>query len=190
MNIVKKTKRQEFFELLRFAFIAFIIVIPIRMFVAQPFIVNGESMHPTLANGDYLIIDEISYRNSNPERGDVIVFRFPSDDKRFLIKRVVGLPGETLNLQGSTITIKKDGTEIVLDEPYLTKKYSTYGEWTLSDDEYFVMGDNRNASSDSRSWGVLTEDRIIGKTFLRLFPLSGIGMHPGEHNHEVTSVIE
>lgn len=174
-------KKNSFLELLRFAIITIIIVIPIRMFIAQPFIVNGESMFPTFNNGDYLIVDELSYRNNNPERGEVVVFRFPKDKKRFLIKRVIGLPGEELRINGNTITIlQPDGATFTLDESYTNGIFSSYGSWDLGEDEYFVMGDNRNASSDSRAWGVLKRDNIVGKTFLRLFPLSGIDYRPGE----------
>jgi signal peptidase I len=174
-------KKNEILELIRFTLITLLIVIPIRMFIAQPFIVNGESMLPTFENGDYLIIDEVSYRTSEPERGEVVVFRYPGDDKRFLIKRIIALPGEQISISGDTINIKDvDGNDVQLDESYIRTDFSSYGTWQLEDEEYFVMGDNRNASSDSRSWGVLKRDRIVGKTFLRLFPFSGIGLHPGE----------
>jgi signal peptidase I len=174
-------KKNEILELIRFTLITLLIVIPIRMFIAQPFIVNGESMLPTFENGDYLIIDEVSYRTTEPERGEVVVFRYPGDDKRFLIKRIIALPGEQISISGDTINIKDvDGNDVQLDESYIRTDFSSYGTWQLEDEEYFVMGDNRNASSDSRSWGVLKRDRIVGKTFLRLFPFSGIGLHPGE----------
>ena len=174
-NTAPTSKKNDFFELLRFAIITLLIVIPIRMFIAQPFIVNGESMVPTFGNGDYLIIDEISYRTGEPQRGEVVVFRFPSEPKRFLIKRVIGLPGETVQISGDSISITREGEDTLeLDEYYLENDFSSYGTWVLGEDEYFVLGDNRNASSDSRSWGVRTRDHIVGKTFLRLFPLSGI----------------
>jgi len=179
-----KTLLQDALELLRFTVIVLIIVIPIRMFIAQPFIVNGESMIPTFKNGDYLIIDEISYRFNQPERGEVIVFRLPTNQKRFLIKRIIGLPGETVVINGSHINItKKDNTVVQLEEDYLGDNLSSfgYGTWELKANEYFMMGDNRNNSSDSRAWGVLKRDLIIGKTFLRLFPFSNFGLTPGEY---------
>ena len=176
-----KGKKNEFLELLRFTVITLLIVIPIRMFIAQPFIVNGESMLPTFHNGDYLIIDEVTYRTTEPERGEVVVFRFPDDNKRFLIKRIIALPGEQISISGDNINIKDvDGNRVELDESYIRNEFSSYGTWQLGEDEYFVMGDNRNASSDSRSWGLLNKDRIVGKTFLRLFPFSGISLRPGE----------
>lgn len=175
----KNSKRSEFLELVRFTIITFLIVIPIRIFIAQPFIVNGESMVPTFNNGDYLIIDEISYRTHEPERGEVVVFKFEND--RFLIKRIIGLPGEKVTISGDRITITEaDGTKVELEEGYINEEFSSYGTWNLGEEEYFVLGDNRNASSDSRTWGILHREDIVGKTFLRLFPLSGIGIKPGE----------
>lgn len=180
-KLTKKSLKQEALELLRFTLIVLAIVIPIRVFIAQPFIVNGESMVPTLANGDYLIIDQISYKQREPERGEVIVFRFPTNQRRFLIKRIVGLPGETIAINGSKVTAtQNDGTVIQLEESYLNGDFSSYGTWELAADEYFVMGDNRQKSSDSRSWGVLNDDLIVGKTFLRLFPINTIDYQPAE----------
>ena len=188
-NTPKKSIRQDFFELVRFTFLVLLIVIPIRLFIAQPFIVNGESMLPTFENGDYLIIDEISYRATSPERGEVIVFRLPSDEKRFLIKRIVGLPGETVSISGSKITItQEDNSKIELKEDYTNGDFSSYGTWEMNEGEYFVMGDNRGRSSDSRFWGVLHEDLIVGKTFLRLFPLSEINYQPGEVIPEAVAI--
>lgn len=180
----KKSFKQEALELLRFTLIVLAIVIPIRVFVAQPFIVNGESMVPTLENGDYLIIDQISYKQRDPKRGEVIVFRFPTNQRRFLIKRVIGLPGETIAINGSKVTaIQSDGSVIQLEEgSYINNDFSSYGTWELGADEYFVMGDNRQKSSDSRSWGILKEDLIVGKTFLRLFPINHLEYQPAEIN--------
>lgn len=176
----KKSFKSEVFELIRFILIVLAIVIPLRVFIAQPFIVNGESMFPTLENGDYLIIDEISYRTTEPKRGEVIVFRYPTEHKRFLIKRIIGLPGEKITINGSKITItQSDDNVIQLNEEYLNGDFSSYGTWELQSGEYFVLGDNRQKSSDSRSWGVLDRDLIVGKTFLRLFPLSSIEVKPG-----------
>jgi signal peptidase I len=177
----KKTFIQDVLELVRFTIIVLIVVIPLRMFVAQPFIVSGHSMVPTFGDGDYLIVDEISYKTHEPQRGEVIVFKLPSNHSRFLIKRVIGLPGEIVVINGSKITItKKDGEVIQLDENYIKENFSAYGTWELQDEEYFVMGDNRNNSSDSRSWGVLDKELIIGKTFLRLFPFQNLDLKPGQ----------
>lgn len=177
----KKNLIQDFFELVRFTLLVLIIVIPIRIFIAQPFIVNGSSMVPTFKNADYIIVDMLTYRHSDPKRGEVIVFRLPSDHNRFLIKRVIGLPNETVVVNGGKITITKaDGTVVQLAEDYLNGNFSSYATWKLKDNEYIVMGDNRNNSSDSRSWGILDRKLIVGKTLLRLFPFNHFGLHPGE----------
>lgn len=186
MNTKKpRSLKTDFIDLVRFTLVTLAIVIPIRVFIAQPFIVNGESMLPNLHNGDYLIIDEISYQTKDPERGDVVVFKFPTNLKRFLIKRVIGLPGETVSISGNKVSITKvDGEVIELQEDYLNGDFSSHGQWVLADDEFFVLGDNRSASSDSRTWGVLRRHLIIGKTFLRLFPLSGIEVNPAQVDAE------
>lgn len=177
----KKSFKEEAKELLTFTLLVLAIIIPIRVFIAEPFIVNGESMLPTFNNGDYLIIDEISYKKVKPARGEVVVFRYPTNSKRFLIKRIIGLPGEKVNISGSKINITQtDGTVIQLDEDYLNGEFSTYGSWNISDTDYFVLGDNRQNSSDSRTWGMLNEDLIVGRTFLRLFPVNKIDLSPGK----------
>jgi signal peptidase I len=168
-------------EIIEFAFIALLIVIPVRMFIAQPFIVSGASMEDTFHSGEYLIIDQVSYHLEDPARGDVIVFRYPQDPSKFFIKRIIGIPGDTIDIQGNTVTITtKDGKTMTLDEPYIKSmaKNTTLTE-TLGDREYFVMGDNRDASSDSRVWGVLQKEKIIGKALVRLFPFNEAGLFPG-----------
>lgn len=171
-------------ELVQFAFIALLIVVPIRYFIAQPFIVSGASMENTFHSGEYLIIDQVSYRFDDPQRGDVIVFHYPKDPSKFFIKRVIGVPGDSIDIQGNIVTIiQKDGTKEVLDEPYIkTMAENTSLTETLGEREYFVMGDNRDASSDSRVWGVLSKEKIVGKALLRLFPFSKVEVLPGEHS--------
>jgi signal peptidase I len=163
-------------ELFKIALIAFVIVAPIRYFLFQPFIVKGESMSPTFESGDYLIVDEISYRFSDPQRGDVIVFNYPKDLTQRFIKRVIGLPGETINVANGEVQVIKDGKTTVLEEKYLPADLKTIGEIkiTLGQDEYYVLGDNRNYSYDSRAWGVVPRKDIIGKAFLRLFPVAAL----------------
>jgi signal peptidase I len=180
-----KTKLQKnltsFWDLIKFALIAVIIVIPIRMFIAQPFVVSGESMFPTFNDGEYLIVDEISYILGNPHRGDVIVFRYPNDTKRFFIKRIIGMPNEEIMIKNGKITIinseNKDG--FVLNEPYIDEKFDTTTTFKTGAGEFFVLGDNRNRSSDSRIWGVLPEKLIIGRAYLRLLPIKNISYLPG-----------
>ena len=166
-------------ELFKIAVIAFIIVAPIRYFLFQPFIVSGASMVPSFESGDYLIIDEISYRFSEPKRGDVVVFStdFISgyDGQRF-IKRIIGLPGETVKVAFGKVEIVKDGQITILEEDYLSADLETAGDVnvTLKTDEYFVLGDNRNYSYDSRMWGVVQRKYIIGKALFRVFPLASL----------------
>jgi signal peptidase I len=168
-------------ETLGYIITALIIVIPIRTFIAQPFVVNGASMDSTFRDGEYLIVDEISYRLSEPERGDVVVFRYPLEPKKYFIKRIIGLPGERVVVFGEKITIfnTENPEGIVIREPYTHSQTVGNLSTTLRNDEYFVMGDNRVVSLDSRSWGALPEKDIIGKPFVRLLPLSRIGLFPG-----------
>jgi len=173
-----------YLELLRFAFIAIIIVLPIRYFIAQPFIVSGASMEYTFHNNEYLIVDQLTYHFENPTRGEVIIFRYPKDPSKYFIKRIIGMPGETVIIDGNQVTItnKEFPNGKVLDEPYInTMSGDTYLKQTLGDDEYFVMGDNRDHSSDSRVWGTLPKDNIVGRAFLRLFPLNEAGVFPGKY---------
>jgi signal peptidase I len=168
-------------EIATFLVLAVIIVLPVRLFVAQPFVVEGESMFPTFDSGDYLIVDELTYKFSVPRRGDVIVFRYPGNESVFYIKRVIGLPGETVSIDRGKVTITKaDGNKITLDEPYVVAEDATYSESTvIGANEYFVMGDNRPRSSDSRVWGLLPKREIMGRAFLRLLPASDIDVFPG-----------
>ncbi len=164
-------------DIIKFVLLVALIVIPIRTFIAQPFVVSGASMDETFNHGDYLIVDQISYRFNQPKRGEVIVFRYPKDPSQFFIKRIIGLPNETVELNNNSIIIYNDihprGFE--LNEPYLKDRndYQYQSIKTdLNQDEYFVLGDNRQQSSDSRVWGALVEDKIIGRPFLRLYPLN------------------
>src|ERR1035437_1354960 len=178
-----KTKSQSFWELVRFAIIALIIVIPIRIFVAEPFIVSGLSMFPTFNNGDYLIVDKISYELGNPQRDDVVVFRYPNDTTKFFIKRVIGLPNETVDIKGNIVTITNatHPNGFQLAEPFVKFPANNATHYTLKSNEYFVMGDNRIASSDSRYWGPVTKNLFVGKAFLRLFPITNIDILPGNY---------
>ncbi len=169
-----------FWEIAQIVIVALVIVLPIRYFVFQPFIVRGASMEPNFHNGDYLIVDELSYRFREPERGDIIVFKYPQDPSQRFIKRVLGLPGEQLELSNGKITItKENGESIILSESdYLDNVTAGDGlgekRMVLDNDEYFVLGDNRGHSYDSRRWGALVKDDIIGRTLFRAWPLDDI----------------
>lgn len=177
-------KKENFFlELFKIIVIAVLIVAPIRIYIAQPFVVSGASMDPTFHNGEYLIVDRLSYRLDEPQRGDVVIFRFPLEPSKFFIKRIIGLPGETVILQGKATIIQNDmhPSGFVINEPYITDENLKDNALsvTLSVGEYFVMGDNRRESSDSRSWGPVNEEYLSGKVFLRLFPITRVGVLPG-----------
>src|SRR3989344_2807854 len=155
-------------DLFTLAFLIVVVVIPIRVFVVSPFIVDGESMHPTFENLDYLIIDEIIYRFKAPSRGDVVVFRYPNNPSIFYIKRIIGLPNETVSINHGKVTVTTvAGEKLALDERYIVNEDATYSRDTrLNADEYFVMGDNRPNSSDSRIWGPLPKKNLIGRVDL------------------------
>jgi signal peptidase I len=155
------------------------------MWIAQPFVVSGESMYPTFHDGEYLIVDEISYITGDPNRGDVIIFKYPKDPSKYFIKRIIGLPGETVTVTGSNVTIQNNAHPdgFTFEEPYVDRpgRRTDDVKVTLQEKEYFVMGDNRAASSDSRIWGPLPEKNIIGTPFVRLTPISMISIHPGAY---------
>ena len=176
-------KEHPLTEIIRFALLAIIIVVPIRMFIAQPFIVSGASMNNTFENGQYLIVDQLSYYLDDPARGDVVIFRYPRDPSKFFIKRVIGLPGDTLTIEESNVTITNEANPdgYVLNEPYVNSMQAAAPRTeVMGPREYFVMGDNRDQSSDSRVWGVLQEERIIGRAWLRLFPPTAVDFLPGK----------
>ncbi len=174
-------KRENFFtELLKFALIAIVVVVPVRLFVAQPFIVSGASMVPTFQNGQYLVVDELTYHTRPPQRGDVVVFRYPKDPSQFFIKRIIALPGEVVSVSNGGVSVtKKDGTEVVLDETYVKNHGNGEETITVPDDSYFVMGDNRPESSDSRVWGTLPRANLVGRVLVRLLPLNTFSIFPG-----------
>jgi len=160
-------------EVIKIIIVALLIVISIRYFVFQPFLVRGQSMEPNFSNSDYLIVDEISYRFDDPQRGDVIVFRSPAYPSQNFIKRVIGLPGEEVIIEKGVIKIIKEGEEVILDESeYLYDNTNGDTHVVLNNQQYFVLGDNRDSSYDSRRWGPLPEENIIGKVFLRAWPFS------------------
>jgi signal peptidase I len=163
------------FETLKIVVIALVIVVPIRYFLFQPFLVKGQSMEPAFENGDYLIIDEISYRFSNPQRGEVVVFKYPQDTSQRYIKRIIGLPGEIVEIKDGKIFISGKPLE---ETNYLPPNFFTpdfgFMRITLGENEYFVLGDNRLHSSDSRRWGTVPREDIIGRVFVRAWPFSAL----------------
>lgn len=173
------SKKSLFFiwEFLKIVIIAAVVVLPIRYFIFQPFIVKGESMVPNFHSGDYLIVDEISYRIKEPQRGDVVVLKYPLDATQRFIKRVIGLPGETIQIKEGKIIISKNNENITLDEKeYMLNLKNTDGNVnvTLGANKYFVLGDNRQFSYDSRMWGILPREDIVGKAIFRVFPIANM----------------
>lgn len=167
-------------ELSRIVIVAFVIMVGFRYFVAEPFIVSGSSMVPNFHNREYLVVNKIGYKFNDPKRGDVIVFHYPKDTSQYFIKRVIGLPGEKVKVENGKVFIYNtehpEGT--VLNEPYLSNQDITFGKndvVSLGSDEFFVLGDNRLASSDSRVWGILPRHDIVGTAALRVFPLNTFG---------------
>lgn len=165
-----------FWEILETILIVGGAVFLVRYFIFQPFFVEGASMMPNFHNGDYLIIDEITYRFRQPERGEVVVFKAPNN-RSFYIKRIIGLPGETIKIENGKIWVRSGSNSsfVDLNEPYLYGM-STPGNYeiTLKENEYFVLGDNRYASYDSRNWGPLERKKIIGLVRLRLWPINSV----------------
>lgn len=167
------------FDALKILLVALAIVIPVRLFLFQPFVVNGSSMEPNYHSGDYLIVDELTYRMQEPQRDQVIVFKYPLNTSEKYIKRVIGLPGETVELKDGYvfITSKNGQTNELNEDQYISaatrkawENNLNYGPRTLGANEYFVMGDNRNYSSDSRIWGLVPKSDIVGKVGIRLSP--------------------
>jgi signal peptidase I len=166
-----------FFEVLKIILISLAIIVPVRYFLIQPFYVKGASMEPSFHDYEYLIIDEISYRFNEPKRGEVVVFRYPRHPQEYFIKRIIALPGEKVEVKnGLVYAYNEDNPRgFLLDEKYLPKGTQTYGlqneEVELKADEYYVLGDNRTASKDSRSFGPVNESFIVGKVWIRGWPV-------------------
>ncbi len=174
-------------ELAIFGVMIFVIFFVIRPYVAEPYLVDGRSMDPTFATSDYLIVNKISYELGSPDRNTVVVFRYPNDPTKSFIKRIIGLPGETVKMKDNVVTIinQENPNGLNIDQSYVvhkctdTSKCVNTFEKTLTNEEYFVMGDNRAESFDSRSWGPLNKKYISGEPFVRLWPINSIGYLPG-----------
>lgn len=167
-------------ELIKVFLLALVVIVPLRVFIAEPFIVSGSSMVPNFHHKEYLVIDKLSYKLHPPQRGDVIVLKYPKDTTQFFIKRIIGLPGEKIQLEGGHIVLtnSQHPAGVVIPEPYLPNQSITFGKIEpveLGNGEYYAFGDNRLASSDSRVWGILPQSDIVGKVWLRVFPPSNFG---------------
>jgi signal peptidase I len=174
-----KSAVEFFWEVIKIVVLAFAIVIPIRFFLFQPFVIQGASMEPNFHEADYLIVDELSYRFRAPERGEVVVFKYPYDTSKRFIKRIIGLPGETIEIKnGQVIIVETNGQQMTLTEPYIPAGFVApdMSSYQLGQGQYFVLGDNRPYSSDSQDWGELPFKNIIGRVQFRLWPVSGLSV--------------
>lgn len=184
-----KTENASSGSLITYTLVALGLALFIRFFIAAPYIVQGASMMPTFQDLNYLIIDRVTYKLENPRRGDVIVFDLPQNTSKALIKRIIGLPGETVIVRGNTVTIinEQHPQGFQLDESYLSEENLggiSDTNVTLAEDQFFVLGDNRKVSADSRTWGTLPREDIVGRVFVRLFPIGGISIFPGVARYE------
>ncbi len=163
-------------ELVKVAVLAGVTIAFVRYFLFKPFYVKGASMEPNFFDKEYLIIDELSYRLRAPQRGEVIVFKYPHNPKEYFLKRIIGLPGERVKVaEGKIMVYNHQHPEgVVLDEPYLSRDLDTGGEIikVLSANEYFVMGDNRQNSYDSRRFGPIDKSLIVGRAWFRGWPFN------------------
>jgi signal peptidase I len=183
-TIQNVTKESSLREIVKFTIFAVIITLVVRTYIAQPFIVSGASMDPTFHNMQYLIVDQLTYNFYEPKRDDVVIFKYPNNPKIFYIKRIIGLPGEKVEIANGVIRIinKENPDGMILDDTHVSesKKSHDSSSVVLRNNEYFVMGDNRKESSDSRVWGPLERKYIVGRPFLRLYPVSKISVFPGK----------
>ncbi len=186
---LKNEHRSSLLSLAITAIVLFVIVFLLRSYIIKPFIVNGVSMYPTLNTFNYLLIDKATYNfKREPERGEVVVFKAPMYTDRYFIKRVIGLPGETVRIDGQKVQITTSelpSKTFILNEPYIidSKRKDSNINITLKNDEYYMLGDNRLESADSRYWGPLKRNRIEGRALVRLFPLNKIDWLPGDYEY-------
>ncbi len=181
-------------SLIGYTVVALGLALFIRFFVAAPYVVAGASMEPNFHDWQYLIVDRVTYHFQEPQRGDIIIFDLPQNTSRALIKRVIGLPGETVVISGQNVNIiNAQHTEgFALAEPYLDPANQggvSDARVTLAPDEFFVLGDNRRVSSDSRLWGALPRKDIVGRVLLRLYPFDALGLFPAHSIYAPDSTV-
>jgi len=195
--------QESYLSLVLYTIIALALAFLIRIFLAAPYVVDGTSMLPTFQNYNYLIVQKetacLPFVSSciylgEPQRGDVIVLDLPQETSRALIKRVIGLPGDTVVISGSEPSISISNAQnpqgFVLNEPYIDP--ANYGgptdiRVTLGADQYYVLGDNRDVSADSRTWGILPRQDIVGRVLIRLYPFNELGVLPGEERYTTST---
>lgn len=163
-------------EIVQIAVLALAIILPVRYFLIQPFVVKGASMEPNFYESEYLIIDELTFRFRGPERGEIVVFRPPQHEDQYYIKRVIGLPGETVEVRNGLITIYNEEypNGFTLVESYISEVTEGRDRRTLGTDEYYLLGDNRDESLDSRYFGAVNIDEFIGRVWVRGLPFDRV----------------
>lgn len=182
---VQQSMVSQVIDTLKYIVLALVIVLPIRAYVAQPFIVDGSSMYPTFENRQYLIVNETVKLTQNYHRGDPVILKYPVDPSRYFIKRLIGLPGETVTIKNGAVVITGPTHKepLILTEPYVrdaqAKRDESLPSRKLGSDEFFVMGDNRVGSFDSRYWGTVPRSDMDGVPMARLFPISTLVLNPG-----------
>ena len=174
-------------ELIKTAVIVLVFAYLIRVFVLQPYIVDGTSMFPEFHNGDYLLVDKLTYRFEAPKRGDIIVFKYPKDTSFNYVKRIIGLPGDTIRIENSKVYVYDSANPngAPLTEPYVLPGNTTLpdsgtgqSEFVVPANNYFVLGDNRMGSSDSRDWGDVPDSDVIGRVLVLAYPFDRISIYP------------
>ncbi len=170
----EKKQKSALLEVLESVAIAVLLAVVIRLFLFEPFIIPSESMYPALQINDRLMVNKLSYRMGEPDRGDVIVFKYPMDPNRDFVKRLIAVGGETIEIRDSVLFIN----DRPVPEEYLPEglEFGDYGPVKVPEGTYFMMGDNRNSSDDSRSWGMMPEENIIGKAVFIYWPMNRIGL--------------
>ncbi len=181
----KISQKISFWEMLKevaiFVGMIYVVFFVIRPYITEPYLVDGRSMDPTFTTGDYLIVDKVSYELGSPKRNDVVVFKYPKDPRKSFVKRIIGLPGETVIVKDSEVTIinSENPNGFKLNQYYVKHESTGSVQKTLAGDEYFVMGDNRTESFDSRAWGPVNKKYLSGKPVVRLWPINKMKFFPG-----------
>ncbi|HBV98922.1 MAG: signal peptidase I [Peptococcaceae bacterium BICA1-7] len=176
-EVEDRPKKSTLREIVESLVIAVVLALLIRTFILQPFYIPSGSMEPNLMIQDHIIVNKIGYRFWEPQRGDIVVFKFPRDPSKDFVKRLIGQPGDKVEIRKSKLYINGN----LVSENYLPAglEFGSFGPAVIPENSYFMMGDNRNNSDDSRSWGVLPRENIIGKAVLTYWPLNRIHLLTG-----------
>lgn len=190
-NLIKKAGAFVF-DLIETVVMALAVFVIFYLFLFQPHQVKGSSMFPTFHDGEYILTDKFTYRLREPKRGEVIIFRAPGHEEYDYIKRIIGLPGDTITIENGKVSVKN---QLLIEEYLPSDFYTSPGSFTragqavsVPDGQYFVMGDNRAHSSDSREWGLIPKANIVGRAWFRYWPANKIGVFK-EVKYNIDSVV-